>query len=213
MTEPSFVATTRQAYDTFATDYAERFKEEYDGIPIERAMLSAFAELVLADGGGEVIDAGCGGGKSTAYLHSRGLRVRGVDISPGMLAQGRREFPHLRLDEGSMTDLGVPDGSLGGISAVYSVIHIPDDELPSLFAGFKRALRQGGHLLLIFMNLDEHIVRTEAFGHTIHLEYHMRTPQRMAGFLEEAGFDVFTQVIRKTQPGENLPRAMLLSRA
>ncbi len=213
MTEPTFVTTTRQSYDAFAADYTERFRDEYEAIPIERAMMSAFAALVQADGGGEVVDAGCGGGMSTNYLHKLGLDVRGVDVSPGMLAQGRREYPHLRLDERSMTDLGVPDGSLAGISAVYSVIHIPDEVLPALFAGFKQALRPGGHLLLIFMNLDEHIVRTEAFGHTIHLEYHMRTPGRMAGFLEAAGFDVHTQTIRKTQEGENLPRAMLLARA
>ncbi|MEV4411523.1 class I SAM-dependent methyltransferase [Catellatospora sp. NPDC049609] len=212
MTEPSFLTTARAAYDTIADAYVKAFEDEWDRVPIDRAMMTAFADLVRADGGGEVLDVGSGPGETTAYLHSQGLDVRGLDLSPAMLAHARRSHPELRFDEGTMTELKVPDGSLAGISAVYCVIHIPDEELPALFAEFRRALRPGGHLLLIFMNLDEHILRTEAFGLTFQLNYYMRTPGRMTEYLEAAGFDVHAQATRKTQPGENLPRAMLLAR-
>jgi hypothetical protein len=73
MTEPDFLRDTRSAYDTFAADYAEHFRDELEGVPVERAMLSAYADLVRAGGGGPALDAGCGAGPGTAYLHDRGL--------------------------------------------------------------------------------------------------------------------------------------------
>lgn len=211
MTESSFLQTTRSAYDTIAADYAEHFRDELAGVPIERAMLSAYADLVLAAGGGPALDVGCGAGPGTAYLHERGLDVRGVDLTPGMLAIARDSYPHLRFDEGTMTALDVADGTLAGISAIYSVIHIPDDVLPAVFAEFHRALRPGGQLLLAFQNLDEHRLRTEAFGHTFTLDYHFRPVHRMAELLTTAGFDVHTQVTRNALPNEFTPRALLLA--
>ncbi|GAA2373514.1 methyltransferase [Catellatospora methionotrophica] len=213
MSEPSFLHDTRTAYDTFAGAYAEHFHDELAGIPVERAMMAAYAELVLAGGGGQTLDVGCGAGPGTAHLASLGLDVRGLDLSPGMLALARARYPRLRFDEGTMTALTVADGSLAGISSQYSVIHVPDGELPSVLAGFRRALADGGHLLLIFQNLDEDRLRTEAFGHTFTLNYHFRSADRMAGFVTEAGFDVFAQASRKAQTGEQTPRAMLLARA
>ncbi|GIF95989.1 class I SAM-dependent DNA methyltransferase [Catellatospora citrea] len=213
MTEPTFLQDTRTAYDTFAVEYADTFRDELAGIPIERAMLAAYADLVLAGGGGATLDVGCGTGPGTAHLAGLGLDVRGLDLSPGMLALARSRYPQLRFDEGTMTALDVADGSLAGISAQYSVIHIPDEELPSVLAGFRRALATGGHLLLIFQNLDEHRLRTEAFGHTFTLNYHFRSVDRMAEFVTGAGFDVFAQASRKAQPGEATPRGMLLARA
>ncbi|MEU7820986.1 class I SAM-dependent methyltransferase [Catellatospora sp. NPDC049133] len=213
MTEPSFLHDTRDAYDTIAAAYDEQFKDELAGIPIERAMMAAYADLVLAGGGGPTLDVGCGTGPGTAHLAGLGLEVRGIDLSPGMLALARGRFPQLRFDEGTMTALDVADGSLAGISSQYSVIHIPDEELPAVLAGFRRALADGGHLLLIFQNLDEHRLRTEAFGHTFTLNYHFRPVERMARFVTEAGFDVFAQASRKAQPGEQTPRGMLLARA
>ncbi|GAA1416156.1 class I SAM-dependent DNA methyltransferase [Catellatospora coxensis] len=213
MTEPSFLHDTRAAYDTIAAAYDEQFRDELAGIPIERAMMAAYADLVLAGGGGPTLDVGCGTGPGTAHLAALGLEVRGIDLSPGMLALARSRFPRLRFDEGTMTALDVADGALAGISAQYSLIHIPDGELPAVLAGFRRALAEGGHLLLIFQNLDEHRLRTEAFGHTFTLNYHFRPVDRMAEFVTEAGFDVFAQASRKAQPGEQTPRGMLLARA
>ncbi|WP_371856873.1 class I SAM-dependent methyltransferase [Gandjariella thermophila] len=53
--------------------------------PLGRAMLTAFAELVRADGGGVVADVGCGPGQVTAYLDSLGLSMLGVGLSPKMV--------------------------------------------------------------------------------------------------------------------------------
>ena len=75
----------------------------------------------------------------------------GVDLSPEMVALARRAHPGLRFDEGSMTALDLPDGALGGIVASYSIIHIPPERLPAVFAEFHRVLAPGGHMLVARM--------------------------------------------------------------
>jgi SAM-dependent methyltransferase len=213
MTEPSFLRTTRAAYDSIAADYAERFQGELAGKPLDRALFSAFAELVQAAGAGPVADVGCGPGHVTAYLHGLGLTAFGVDLSPEMVALARQSYPGLRFDEGSMTALDLPDGLLGGIVAMYSIIHIPPDELPTVFAEFHRVLAPGGHLLLAFQTGDERRHVTEAFGRPVSVDAHLPPPGRVAGLLGQAGLGMQAQLLREPYQGlENDRRAYLLAR-
>ncbi|GAA3297572.1 hypothetical protein GCM10020295_30710 [Streptomyces cinereospinus] len=44
----AFLAATRTSYDTIAADYASRFPKALDGVPFDRAVVGAFAELARA---------------------------------------------------------------------------------------------------------------------------------------------------------------------
>ena len=213
MTEPSFLGTTRAAYDSIAADYAARFQDELAGKPLDRALFAAFAELVLAAGAGPVADIGCGPGHVTAYLHGLGLTALGVDLSPEMVALARRSNPGLRFDEASMTALGLPDGHLGGIVAMYSIIHVPPDQLPVVFAEFHRVLAPGGHVLLAFQAGDERRHVTEAFGRPVSVDAHLLPPGHVAALLGQAGLDMQAQLLREPYAGlESDQRAYLLAR-
>jgi SAM-dependent methyltransferase len=212
MTEPSFLRATRAAYDSVAADYAECFQAELADKPLDRALLAAFAELVQTAGAGPVADLGCGPGHVTAHLHKIGLTAFGVDLSPEMVALARRAHPDLRFDEGSMTYLNLPDGALGGIVALYSVIHIPPDRLPGVFAEFYRVLAPGGHLLLAFQVRDEPRHLTEWFGHAISLDGYPLAPDRAAGLLSQAGLVMYARLLREPDGGaKKLPLAYLLA--
>ena len=43
-----------------------------------------------------------------------------------------------------MTNPGLPAASVTGLVAGQSLIHVPDDEVPTVFRHFHRALRPGG---------------------------------------------------------------------
>ncbi|MFZ2115810.1 MAG: class I SAM-dependent methyltransferase [Pseudonocardiaceae bacterium] len=94
MIEPSYLRATRTAYDTVAA-YAEWVSNDLTAKPLDRALHGAFAEPVHADGTGPVADLGCGPGRLTAHLHSLGLSLLGVDLSPSMVALARRTYPDL----------------------------------------------------------------------------------------------------------------------
>ncbi|GAB2876563.1 class I SAM-dependent methyltransferase [Streptomyces deserti] len=212
MTDADFVTSTRTFYDAIAEDYADLFRGALAAMPLDRALLSGFAELV--EDGGQVADLGCGPGWVTAYLASRGLAVFGVDLSESMLAIARRENPGLRFEQGSMLELGLPDGALAGAVSWFSIIHTPLDRLPALFAEFRRVLAPGGPLLVAFQTGDEPRRHDRPFGHPVSLAFERRRPELIAGLLEDAGFSLLSRTLREPDDrfGESTPQACLIAR-
>jgi ubiquinone/menaquinone biosynthesis C-methylase UbiE len=203
--------TTRASYDTVAADYAKLLSGLLAEIPLDRAMLTTFAELVQADGNGPVADIGCGPGRITTFLDGLGLNVSGIDLSPGMVAVARESYPRLRFEEGSLLSLDLADGSLAGVVAWYSIIHTPRAQLPQIFAEFYRVLAPGGRLLLAFKVGDEVRHLDHAYGHDLSLDVYWLTPDHVAGLLEEAGLAEQTRVIRQANAAEKGPQGYVLA--
>lgn len=211
VSEPDFLATTRTSYDEVADTVADLWRDDLAAKPWDRAVLATFAELVGP--GGRVADVGCGTGRITAALAAFGLDAFGVDLSPGMLAVARRDHPQLSFELGSMTDLQIPDASLAGLVAFYSIIHIPPAVLPVVFGEFARVLVPGGHLLVAFQSGNDVAHYTEAYGHVIDLRFHRRTCDEVAALAEGAGLLVSARLEREPVPDvERTPQACVLAR-
>ncbi|MGQ5262081.1 class I SAM-dependent DNA methyltransferase [Micromonospora sp. ZYX-F-536] len=192
---------TRTSYDTVAASYADLLRDALAGEPFQRGILALFAELVRAQGNGAVADVGCGPGRLTGYLHGLGLDAFGVDLSPAMIEMARRDHPSLRFEVGSMTRLDLPDGCLTGLLAWFSLIHVPDDEVPRVLSEFRRVLRPGGVVLLGFHAGNGSRLKTEGYGgHPMHVYVHRRPPNRIAAWLEAAGFTVEAEMIHRPAP-------------
>jgi ubiquinone/menaquinone biosynthesis C-methylase UbiE len=207
--EPDFLTSTRTFYDTIAADYATWAEPELATKPFDRAMLAAFADLVRVDAatGLPVAEIGCGPGRITAHLHGLGglPPVLGIDLSSEMVAVARRMHPELRFEVGSMTALDLPDASLGGLVAWYSIIHCPPDQLPVIFAEFERVLTPGGHALLAFQVGEELAHVTEPLGHPVSLDFHRRSPDHIADLLTQAGLPPRARLVRDPDQAEGTP--------
>ncbi|MBY8873545.1 class I SAM-dependent methyltransferase [Micromonospora sp. PLK6-60] len=190
-----WLTDTRTSYDTVAVSYAELVRDLLAESPYERAALALFADFVHAAGGGPVADVGCGSGRVTAHLHGLGVNAFGIDLSPRMIEVARRDHPGLRFQVGSMTDLALAAGSVAGLVAWYSLIHVPDDQVGAVLAQFRRVTRPGGPLLLGFHVGDESRLKTEGYGgHPMKVYVHRRQPARVAAWLRDAGFTVEAQL-------------------
>jgi SAM-dependent methyltransferase len=207
----SWLSDTRASYDTDASGYAEKVRRLLDGSPYLRASLALFAELVRAAGGGPVADVGCGPGYVTRHLHDLGVDAFGIDLSSEMIAIARRDYPDLRFEVGTMTDLDLADHSVTGVLAFWSVIHVPDHTVPAVFGQFRRVLRPGGPLLVGFHVGDETRHTSEGYsGRLINVDSYRRRPDQVARWLREAGFTIEAELV--TRPDDEVPGAIILAR-
>ncbi|TQS40973.1 class I SAM-dependent DNA methyltransferase [Cryptosporangium phraense] len=206
MTEPQLI---RAGYDSLAVDCADHWADELDTRPVDRAIVDAFAELV---GSGRVADVGCGPGIKTAYLHERGLDAFGIDLSPQMVAVARERHPHVRFEVGTMLALDVPDASLAGVAAMFSIIHVTEDRLPTVFAEFARVLAPGGQVLLVFQTDAETLHKSEAFGRPIDIDFLRHPVELVVDLLSAAGLAVHARLIRERDETMTARYAYLLAR-
>ena len=188
----------QSSYDRIAAEYARRISGELEHKPLDRQLLDRFAERI--QGLGPVCDLGCGPGHVARYLHERGVRVTGMDLSALMVEQARRLNPSMDFRQGNLLSLDIEDGAWGGIVAFYSIIHVPRTEIADALAEMRRVLRPGGLLLLAFHVGDETVHLDEWWGQRVSLDFQFLRPEEMADFLRSAGFEVEEIVEREPYP-------------
>ncbi|MFG1641674.1 class I SAM-dependent methyltransferase [Amycolatopsis sp. NPDC049252] len=202
-----WLADTRTSYDTVASSYAGIVRDAVTTQPYLRAALALFAEQA----GGPVVDVGCGPGHFTAHLASLGLDVSGVDLSPSMIELAREAYPGIRFEVGSMTDLPLADASVAGVLAFWSLIHIPDDEVPGVLGHFHRVLQPGGRVVIGYHVGTESRLKTQGYGgHPMKVHVHRRRPEQVAALARDAGFEIEAEWLMS--PDDDVPQAILFAR-
>jgi ubiquinone/menaquinone biosynthesis C-methylase UbiE len=199
-----------------AEQYAEHFRVALDEAPLDRALLSAFAEMVRRDHPDpQLLEVGSGPGNVAAHLHQLGTTVRGIDLSPAMVELARRAHPEVSFHVGEMGALDVADASLAGVVAWYSVIHVPASQRRGVISEFHRVLRPGGYALLAFQVGEDTLHLDEAFGHEVSLDFHRLQPDAVAALLADAGFDLIARLVRapdSTTAAAKIPQGFLIAR-
>lgn len=183
---------TQESYDRVAAEYNEHIGDELDHKPLERQLLDRFAASVS----GRVCDLGCGPGHIAGYLRERGADVFGIDLSPGMVEQARQRNPGIPFEQGDMRALKLDDGALGGIVALYSIIHIPRQDVAGVLGELRRVMQPGGSLLIGFHQGEEVLRVEELWGKQVNLDFTFFTPTEMVGYLEAARF-VIEEIVER----------------
>jgi 2-polyprenyl-3-methyl-5-hydroxy-6-metoxy-1,4-benzoquinol methylase len=166
-----------------------------------------FLERHLGQCDGPILDAGCGPGHLTGHLRTLGLTATGIDLVPAFIESARTHWPEIEFAVGSMLDLDVPDGSLSGILAWYSLIHFEPETVAQVLRTFRKALSVNGTLVVGFF--EGEIV--EPFEHKVTTAYRWPADE-MSEVLSAAGF---IEVDRCRRPGTDRirPHAALAVRA
>lgn len=202
-------SAAREAYDRVAAEYAEIVRDEFDGLPLDRALLAAFAEHVRTEAPGLVAELGCGPGRVAAHLNGLGLDVLGIDLSPEMIRIARETYPGLRFEVGSMDALDLADDAVHGVVSWYSVIHAEPPAVAAYVAEFARVIAPGGLLLVAFFESEGAPVTK----YETRVVPAYRWPiDALAALAREAGFAEIGRMLREPRPGERYRRGHLLMR-
>jgi SAM-dependent methyltransferase len=148
---------TIQVYrDTsFAQMYFDKWRYDLPTIHLE-----AFAKALGI--GRKILDAGCGPGHHSNFLHGLGHSVVGIDLSLEALRIARKFYlgpDFLQID---MRTTPFPESSFDGIWACASAMHLPAALFPAQLSEFRRLLCEDG-LLALTMTVEDK-AHTDSFG-------------------------------------------------
>ena len=141
MNDRLLTGIVENGYNTIASAYHDQ-RDRFKSDEVLRSFIS------LLPPGGEVHNVGCGAGVPVdRSLVDAGLTVTGVDISASMLELARVHVPEAHFMKMDMRRLAFDSCSFDGVSAYYSLFHVPKDEHFRVLAGFSRVLWPDGILL------------------------------------------------------------------
>jgi len=192
------VQTTKNSYDSVASEYAEKFRDEMDDKPFDRECLDRLAREVGALG--LICDMGCGPGQIARYLHRQGVPTLGVDLSSRMIAEAQRLNPDIHFHQADMLVLPDSDNSWGGIAAFYCIIHIPRESIIDALRELSRVLKPGGKLLITF-HIGSEVEHIDTWwDKSVNLDFAFFQPGEMEDWLKKAGFELEETIIREPNP-------------
>ena len=131
-------AVVAAGYDVIA----ERYLEWTGGGQVRNHYLRQFHDLVPV--GGHVLDLGCGAGVPVAKKLAERASVVGVDISATQVALARQKVPEANFINADMMVAEFPPESFDGISAFFSLTHLPREEHAAMLWRIAAWLRPGG---------------------------------------------------------------------
>ena len=163
---------------------------------------------------GTVLEIGCGTGRVMQHVAAMCDRLHGIDISQGMVEQGRQRLAHLpnvTFEVGNGYDLGpFENASMDLVYSQFAFQHMRKTTAYNYFVESARVLRPEGVLRFQVPNLlrDDHFLAFHHFTQPWFVEHpypmHYYTPSEVVSLLGRAGFkvtdldDQMTVVARKT---------------
>ena len=132
MIEPAYRSETCAGYNAVAEPYAKTFRSALDDSPLDRALLTGFAELVAnRHPDGQLVEVAADLARWPRTCVIWGHRSAGL-TSSAMVDLARREHAEITFDVGEMSALDTSDSSLAGLVAWYSIIQVPPVHLPAV---------------------------------------------------------------------------------
>jgi SAM-dependent methyltransferase len=137
------IRMVERGYDALAGRFPE-WAAQVEGDPRPQ-LVERFMEG-LPDGAA-VVDLGCGAGVPTAARLAERFAVTGVDVSAEQVRRARALVPGARFIHADMTVFDPGEASLDGVTACYSLTHLPAEHQPEMLRRIAGWLRPGGRVL------------------------------------------------------------------
>lgn len=185
------IESTASVYSAVSGKYAAAFRDTSKN-------LEAFLKLIKP--GGFILDVGCGPGIDARYIVSRGYSVRAIDVSQKMVALARRNAPTAVVQRRDVRKLHLRPGSIDGILASFSLIHLQKSEVPPVLDSFRKWLKPRGALYVGFQSgTSEETTVREPLDPRRTIFLNIISEGEMKSVLERIGFEILQFFTRPSQ--------------
>jgi len=175
--------TVEAGYDALADRFGE-WMAQVEGDPWER-FVDQLADRLPA--GARVLDLGCGNGAKISRLADR-FAVLGADISERQLELARAAVPGAGFVHADFAELELPAETFDAVTALYSLVHVPQEEQPVLLGRIRSWLKPGGLFLASMSHVggEDHI--DEWLG--VEMFFSGFDAETNRGIVRQAGFEL-----------------------
>ena len=136
----------KKDYDLIAEQYGKDFGTFIEDLDV----YEEFEKELPA--GATILDLGAGTGRTYSYFSKKGYNYIGLDFSPKMRDEAFKihgEFPYI-LDDMVNIKKHFKDNSVDAVFAVYSLFHLPKEDLQKLLSDIYDILKEDGIFLFTY---------------------------------------------------------------
>lgn len=190
-------------YNQIADIYTDRYFDISSDIPLIDRLLNLLPEQA------KVLDLGCGPGNFTQYLLSKGFVTEGIDISEVMLTIAKQHLPQVPFVQGNMSELPYTDVSFDAVLSAYSLIHIPQADIPKTLMGIKRVLKKNGLILVLAQSGSSDHMIAEPLQPKLQNFVNFFSLEQLAKAFQEQGFKIKEHIEIPIDDPDNLTDSLL----
>jgi ubiquinone/menaquinone biosynthesis C-methylase UbiE len=180
-------------FDAIGTRYDEVFPHKEGQIRTVEQLLERLPA------GARVLDLGCGTGVPTArQLVDGGCQVTGVDISPVMLDQARRNVPEATFLQRDIVDAAAADDRFDAVVAFFSLLMLPRERTVEVLSSLRDVIMPSGWLAMGMVEGDFNDVPVPFLGAPLRVSAWPR--DQLKQMVTGAGFAVVMEDVRSYAP-------------
>jgi ubiquinone/menaquinone biosynthesis C-methylase UbiE len=126
--------------------WAPRYDGPNPAVDVDEIVVHDIVGGLSESAGRVALDAACGTGRHSAYLHEQGYDVIGVDANRSMLGIAEAKVPGGEFRLGDLRSLPVEDRAVDLVVCSLALTHVED--LAPVFAEFARVVKTGGRVVV-----------------------------------------------------------------
>jgi SAM-dependent methyltransferase len=180
-------------FDAIGTRYDEVFPHKEGQIRTVEQILERLPP------GSQVLDLGCGTGLPTArQLVDGGCEVTGVEISPVMLDQARRNVPEATFLQRDIVDAVATGDRVDAVVSFFSLLMLPRDRIVEVLNSLRDMITPGGWLAIGMVEADFDDVPVPFLGAPLRVSAWPR--DQLKQVVTDAGFAIEMEDVRSYAP-------------
>ncbi len=137
---------------------------------------------------GDILDLGCGAGRDSVWFQGNHYRYVGIDLSRGMIGEGKQKFPNRVFAQMNIKALGFKSETFNGIWAASCLFHIERAGIGAALDELRRVTKPGGWMFITMRKGEgESLLKIRDLEPRLFVYY---SQDEFASLLESSGFRV-----------------------